>query len=259
MSQEAIVVCIDNTEFGRNGDFTPSRIASQVDAANVICGTKIQQNPESHVAILLMSEERFTVLSALSREVGKLLSAMSKVKSQGDRTSVVRAAKTSILILRHRPNKNMIQRCVLFVSGQVTDSESELEAVGKQLRKQGICVDVVLMRNDPQGEKVLGKLVAAANGDSGASGQDGFSTMQSRLLLVPSVSEASNLVDCLPQTSVLGGMARSSHGGDDDMGIDESLDPELAAAIKMSLEEEAQRTASKSGTGSSSPKDTEMS
>ena len=37
MPLEATMICLDNSEWSRNGDIAPSRWASQIDAANIIC------------------------------------------------------------------------------------------------------------------------------------------------------------------------------------------------------------------------------
>ena len=39
---QATVVCIDNSEWMRNGDYAPSRFQAQADAINLICGAKTQ-------------------------------------------------------------------------------------------------------------------------------------------------------------------------------------------------------------------------
>ena len=55
MPLESTMVCLDNSEFMRNGDFTPTRYEAQHDAANLVCGSKTQQNPESTVGVLTMA------------------------------------------------------------------------------------------------------------------------------------------------------------------------------------------------------------
>lgn len=49
---------LDNSEWMRNGDYVPSRLEAQHDAANLLCGTKTQSNPESTVGILTMAGNR---------------------------------------------------------------------------------------------------------------------------------------------------------------------------------------------------------
>ena len=46
---------IDNSEFMRNGDFTPSRFSAQSDAVSVIFGAKTQSNPENTVGVMSMA------------------------------------------------------------------------------------------------------------------------------------------------------------------------------------------------------------
>jgi 26S proteasome regulatory subunit N10 len=48
---------IDNSEFARNGDFSPSRLEAQRDAATLVCKTKLNSNPESTVALLTMADK----------------------------------------------------------------------------------------------------------------------------------------------------------------------------------------------------------
>jgi 26S proteasome regulatory subunit N10 len=49
MSLEATVVCVDNSEWTRNGDFAPTRWHAQADAVNLLAGAKTQANPENTV------------------------------------------------------------------------------------------------------------------------------------------------------------------------------------------------------------------
>lgn len=39
---QATMICIDNSEWMRNGDYTPSRFHAQAEAVNLICGAKTQ-------------------------------------------------------------------------------------------------------------------------------------------------------------------------------------------------------------------------
>ena len=46
---------LDNSEWMRNGDFGPSRLISQNDAAILLSTRKIDQNAESAVAVISMA------------------------------------------------------------------------------------------------------------------------------------------------------------------------------------------------------------
>lgn len=45
---------LDNSEFMRNGDYTPTRFEAQVDAINLIFTAKTQSNPENTVGLMTM-------------------------------------------------------------------------------------------------------------------------------------------------------------------------------------------------------------
>lgn len=52
----------------RNGDFVPSRLEAQRDAANLIVGTKIRENPENTVGMLTMAN-KFVMIDILLPEI----------------------------------------------------------------------------------------------------------------------------------------------------------------------------------------------
>lgn len=46
---------LDNSDWMRNGDYMPSRLDAQQDAANILCTDRINNNPENTVGILTMA------------------------------------------------------------------------------------------------------------------------------------------------------------------------------------------------------------
>ena len=42
-------MCVDNSEWTRNGDYAPTRFQAQADAVNLLAGAKTQANPENTV------------------------------------------------------------------------------------------------------------------------------------------------------------------------------------------------------------------
>ena len=54
---ETTVICVDNSEWTRNGDYSPCRFQAQVDAVNLLAGAKTEANAENRVGILLMGRQ----------------------------------------------------------------------------------------------------------------------------------------------------------------------------------------------------------
>jgi hypothetical protein len=52
------MICIDNSEWMRNGDYAPSRFQAQADAVNLICGAKTQV-PTGGLSIHLFNRSNF--------------------------------------------------------------------------------------------------------------------------------------------------------------------------------------------------------
>ncbi|KAG5123628.1 hypothetical protein JHK82_030365 [Glycine max] len=76
MVLEATMICIDNSEWMRNGDYSPSRFQAQADAVNLICGAKTQSNPENTVGVLTMAGKGVRVLVTPTSDLGKILACM---------------------------------------------------------------------------------------------------------------------------------------------------------------------------------------
>mgnify|MGYP001980570686 FL=1 len=122
MPIECTIICMDTSEFMRNGDFVPTRHESQQDAANLVVGAKMQQNPESSVGVLTMaSTGRMAgarVLVSPTDDMGKILNALQTASVAG-RLNFVEGVSVAQLALKHRRNKNGAQRIVLFVGSPV--------------------------------------------------------------------------------------------------------------------------------------------
>lgn len=58
------MVCVDNSEFTRNGDYAPTRFQAQADAVNLLAGAKTQHHPENTVGVMTMAGKTPQVLGA---------------------------------------------------------------------------------------------------------------------------------------------------------------------------------------------------
>jgi len=101
MSLEATVICVDNSEWMRNGDFTPSRYEAQQDACVNICGLKTQQNPENSIGLVSMAGKAVEASVPLTQDLGKLVAALHKIKISSE-ANIVAGIRVAQLALRHR-------------------------------------------------------------------------------------------------------------------------------------------------------------
>ncbi|EGZ29421.1 hypothetical protein PHYSODRAFT_472939 [Phytophthora sojae] len=238
MPLESTMICLDNSEWMRNGDYIPSRLEAQHDAANLLCGTKTQANPESTVGVLAMAGKSVQVLASPTDNMGTLLSAIHRVKIGGT-MRLANAIQVAQLALKHRRNKTGGQRVVVFIGSPIEEDEKQLTKIGKLLKKNNIAVDVVSMGELDANAAKLQAFVDAASSNS-----------NSHLVTVPAGVLPS---DVLVSSPVLHGddgaaaaAAASGGGGGNDAfaeygGVDPSMDPELALALRVSMEEERAR------------------
>ena len=67
MSLEATLFCVDNSEWMRNGDYTPSRLEAQADAVNLICSAKTGANSENTIGLMTTAGAQYVDLRLSER------------------------------------------------------------------------------------------------------------------------------------------------------------------------------------------------
>lgn len=229
MTLESTVICVDNSEFCRNGDFVPNRLLAQRDAANLVARTKMRQNAENACGLLTMSNNH--LVTTLTTDQSKFMSVMAKIEADGECrfTAAVRVAQLS---LKHRMNKNHKQRIVVFVCSPVQEEEKELVKVAKRLKKEKVSLDIISFGEDEANQVKLAAFINTLNGKDGGT---------SHLVSIPS---GTALDQALRKSPIIDGGESSGAGMggmDDPMGMDAANDPELAMALRISLEEQRAR------------------
>ncbi|PRQ21875.1 putative 26S proteasome regulatory complex, non-ATPase subcomplex, subunit s5a [Rosa chinensis] len=244
MVLEATMICVDNSEWMRNGDYSPSRFQAQADAINLICGAKTQANPENTVGVLTMAGKGVRVLATPTSDLGRILACMHGLEMGGE-MNIASAIQVAQLALKHRQNKNQQQRIIVFAGSPVKFEKKVLEMIGKKLKKNSVALDIVDFGEEDDGkpEKLEALLSAVNNNDS------------SHLVHVPPGPDA--LSDVLISTPVFTGdgeggsgfavaaaaATAAAIGGSSgyDFDVDPNIDPELALALRVSMEEERAR------------------
>ncbi|KAI1763433.1 von Willebrand factor type A domain-containing protein [Hypoxylon sp. FL1150] len=242
MPLQAVMIIVDNSESSRNGDYQPSRFDAQADAINIVFESITQSNPESSVGLMSMGGKGPEVLSTLTTERGKLLEGLHRTKKKISGSShLATGIQIASLALKHRQNKSQRQRIIVFVCSPVADDEKKLVSLAKKMKKGNIDIDFVLF-GDLDDDDVQKKLEAFNNTVK--------TNENSHLVIIPPSGKL--LSDQLITTPILlgegagpsgGGMAESGGGDFGGFDFDASADPELALALRMSMDEENARQA----------------
>ena len=147
------------------------------------------------------------------------------------------------MALKHRQNKSQKQRIIIFNCSPVEEDEKNLVKLAKKMKKTNISIDIVAFGE--LSDDTLKKLRAFNENSQSAEGSH-----------LAEVQPSGNLLsDSLVTTPILGGDGSSggagagdaggdaggSGGKDFEFGVDPSVDPELALALRMSFEEEKAR------------------
>lgn len=230
---EATVVCVDDSEFMRNGDLAPTRLEAMRDAVNMACGNMINSNLENTVGVMTLSDRRETLVT-LTSDQGKILTAVHGLQPKGD-LDLVRGVQVAQLQLKYMQNAAHQKRIIAFVGSPIAATEKELVSLGKKLKKSNIAIDVVSFGETEENTEKLSAFIEAVNkGD------------RSHLVTVPAgvvLSDALMMSDIF--SSGGGNVGGGTGGGGNDFaeygGVNPDLDPELALALRVSMEEERAR------------------
>lgn len=158
-----------------------------------------------------------------------------------------RAIMVASLALKHRQNKSQRQRIIVFTCSPLSDdteSQVSLVKLAKRMKKNNVSVDVIALGE--LGDDTTSRLQAfneAVKGGNGSHFQivpaDGR-LLSDVVIASPILAEETGGANG-PSASGEEGTSGGAAAGNFEFGIDPSTDPELALALRMSMEEETAR------------------
>ncbi|KAM8780262.1 LOW QUALITY PROTEIN: 26S proteasome non-ATPase regulatory subunit 4-like [Rhynchonycteris naso] len=235
---ESTMVCVDNSEYMRNGDFLPTQLQAQQDAVNIVCHAKTYSNPENNVGLIALANyvgqrkgSDYEVLTTLTPDTRHILSKLHTVQPKGKITFCT-GIRLAHLALKHQQGKNHKMHIIAFVGNPVEDNEKDLVKLAKRLKKKKVNVDIINFGKEEVNTEKLTAFVNTLNGKDGTG---------SHLVTVP---PGPSLVDALISSLILTSEGRAMLGlgaSDFEFGLDPSADPELALTLHVSMEEQWQR------------------
>jgi len=226
MTLESTVICVDNSEYCRNGDYAPTRLLAQRDAINMVARAKLRQNAENTCALLTMANNGLA--ATLTNDQGKLHSVLARVEPGGE-IKFGPAVRIAQLSLKHRMNKHHKQRIILFICSPIEDEQKDIIKIAKKLKKEKVNIDIVSFGEDEDNQEKLSQFINTLNGAEGNS---------SHLVSIPA---GTSLSDALRKSPLIDGGDSTAAPGGFDMDADAAADPELAMALRISLEEQRAR------------------
>jgi len=247
MSQETTVICLDNSEWMRNGDYTPNRLEAQLDAVNLLATAKTGANPENTVGIMTLAGKRPEVLVTLTTDLSKLLSALHDINMSGE-VDLHAGLQIAQLIFMNRPKTGtQAQKIVAFVGSPIKTSKEDLLTLAGSLKRNSIAVQIVHFGEHAETSEKLEVFVNAIKNSTLIPMYPSASILSDQLVTtplffgdagdagtnmgdsgVPGATDASH-----PTTGNAAANLFAEYGG-----IDPHRDPELALAMKESLEAE---------------------
>lgn len=249
MVLEATMIAIDSSEFMRNGDFITLRWDAQLTAMEYIFQNKVNSNPENTVGVLAHGGNGPQVLSTLTTDFGKVLSGVHECAISGE-SHFSSGIQVAALALKHRQNKAQHQRIIIFVGSPIQESDKELETLAKKMKKNNVAIDIISFGEESQNASHLEKFQSIINNNDNSH--------------LVSVSAGPRLLyEVVASSPILSENGQGMSGGFDGFGgpggdmMDANMDPDLALALRLSLEDEKARqereNAEKSSTAAAEP------
>ncbi|KAL5471005.1 hypothetical protein EMCRGX_G029076 [Ephydatia muelleri] len=225
MVLEATLVCVDNSEWMRNGDFVPNRLQAQQDAVHAVCRMKTKLNAENTVGLMSLADNQVRV--TLTTDLNKVLKALQQLEPKGH-INLISGLRIAHLALKHRQNKNQKIRIIAFVGSPLDADPKELQKLARRLKKEKVNVDIVNFGEDEANTEKLGSFIDALNG-------------KDKTCHLVTCQPGPLLSEAILSSPILSGEDGAPIAPGFEFGIDPSEDPELAMALRVSLEEQRLR------------------
>jgi len=143
------------------------------------------------------------------------------------------------LALKHRGNKQQSQRIIVFVASPIEDSQQHLVRLARKMKKNNVAVDIINFGEEAVNTAKLEAFIEAIGPETSH-----LVTIPPGAYLLSDMVLSSPILmgeDGAPPPGMMGAMGGDASGFE--FGIDPSMDPELALALRMSLDEENARQA----------------
>jgi 26S proteasome regulatory subunit N10 len=152
------------------------------------------------------------------------------------------------LALKHRQNKSQRQRIIVFTCSQIYEEKSDLIRLAKKMKKNNVAVDFIafgdLDDSNVQKLETFNENVKSTGGEGShlAIIHPGPQLLSDQLVSTPILS-GDGVAPRGGGDTEMGGAGGGETGAGFEFGVDPNLEPELALALRISMEEENQRRA----------------
>ena len=149
MVLESAIICFDNSDYQRNGDYFPKRLNVQKHGVNLVCKSKFRSNLENDVGLMTISNT-VEVLATMTSDVGRIFSKKHLIQPKGD-IDLLTGIRIAHLALKQRRGKNHKMRIVAFVGSPLSNDEGVLVKQAKSLMEwKKLCGHCYLWRSRQQ-------------------------------------------------------------------------------------------------------------
>jgi 26S proteasome regulatory subunit N10 len=259
MQPSAILILLDNSATSINGDFHPNRLDAQKQAADRLVQYYTRNSAETQIGIGVLASEQCVVIASLTSDLNRIARAISLI-TKGGRVRLEHGIRCAFLALHHRDQELKELRVIVFVASEHDVTPAAAEKIVATARKESVCMDIIAVGDDVNDLDVLESIVVNLRSRSTFLRAQVNSLILSDIVMGSAIGpglEAHRRIQVNPEDDPdLALMLRMSMedapSGFDDEELrlvleesrrtdrpvtDDSDDPDLAEAVRMSKEE----------------------
>ncbi|KRX99735.1 26S proteasome non-ATPase regulatory subunit 4 [Trichinella pseudospiralis] len=174
------------------------------------------------------------LINALTQDDGKIYMKLHTLIPRGT-ANFLNGIRVSQLALKHRYGRTHKGRIIVFLGSPLKNADNEILKVAQRMKKEKIAIDVIAFGEEARKSKKLSLFASIMNSNGSENCQlvmvPKGSSLQEAVLSSPIVRREDGTLPNVPMIP----------GSNFDFGIDPNEDPELAMALRVSLEEQRQR------------------
>jgi 26S proteasome regulatory subunit N10 len=221
---EDVMICVDNSEYMRNGDMIPDRLLAEKDAVSIVCSSVLALNPENKVGIVTLAPQP-QIIQTLTSNNANIMKKLYAIKPNGE-IKLITGIGISYLALKNRASKRHRMRIVVFVGSPLKEEKKKLIELAKRMKKLKVIFDIISFGD----EQDLNKEKLSAFIDEMLVSHSNVSNLFSHLFIVRRDQIIANV---LIDSPIINREMTSS--GSESL-INSDSNPELAIALKISTQ-----------------------
>ncbi|KAJ6221695.1 hypothetical protein RDWZM_000240, partial [Blomia tropicalis] len=149
----SIIICFDNSESARNGDFLPNRLVTMRETVYEVAQAIVRHREDNEIGFITMGGSRPDLASPMSHNMITFQKKLHETRTTGNMVDLFASLKLALLIHNHRISMKikLKRRVIVFLGStinEIVQKDAQIDKIGEQYRQNEVSLDLIIF-GDP--------------------------------------------------------------------------------------------------------------